>query len=73
MNYGRDFESACRASKQRKAVGNIKVLVKGQMVDADIIKPLYGNAEITWADSAYPIRTATTKEVDMVRYWRPYV
>lgn len=74
MKQFRSFEEACRASKQRKAVGNIRVEMQdGRVIDADIVKPLQGNGEISWEGTAYPIRRATTREVDTVRWWRPYV
>jgi hypothetical protein len=67
------FEDACRYGKYYKAVGEITVFHDGKERRMDIIKPLQGDGNLVYKGTTLVARKATTREVDSVRRWKPYV
>ena len=67
-----DWEEACRHSRANRAVAEITVEVRGTLVRAEIVKPRYGDAVITYFHSGLVMRPATTREVDSIKSWKVY-
>ena len=67
-----DWEEACRYSREEKAVGQTVIDLRGKLIKAEIIKPRFGDGEITYYHSGLVIRKATTREIDSVKKWKVY-
>lgn len=68
----RDWEEAARKSKHRKAIHTTWIVHQGRRVEADLVKPLYGDGYWYYTDTALVIRKATTREVDSVTAWESF-
>ena len=69
----RDWEAAAKASPFGKAVGKDLIIEqKGSRMEAEVIKPLFGDALIVWKGTGIKIRSATTREIDSIKKWLPY-
>ena len=71
MTY-RDWEAAAKASRFRKAVATFTLVDGSKKRKVDVIKPLNGDGWLVFASTGYPIRKATTREIDAQKRWRPY-
>jgi hypothetical protein len=73
MKYFDSWEDAGRESRFRKAVGRLEVKDQmGRRCEVDVIKPLSGDGKVCYKNSVYPIRRATSQDIDQVKRWWPY-
>jgi hypothetical protein len=69
------WEEAARASKRDMAVATWPVNIQdrdGNMVKAEIIKPLSGDPWFSYYHTYRRIRQAKARECDMIRQWKAF-